>query len=254
MQLEPGCRAPAAGPPGGTGRSNGVGRLSPAASMRAVVCGRYGPPDVLELQEVETPVPGPNEVLIRIRATTVSSADYRARTLDIPASLRLAPRLALGLFRPRQPILGSELAGDIEAVGRDVRRFKVGDAVFAFSDAAMGCHATRLALIKRLRVTGALSATALADGAPITRQAIVKHLQVLEDAGLVSHTKRGREVLYTVDPGRIDDARAFLDGISAGWDRAIERLRSLVEAGPSLPSDPRPEGRSRRPRGARRRR
>src|SRR5690606_41211696 len=95
----------------------------------------------LGVQEGAVPLPGRNEVLIRIRATAVSAADYRARTLDIPAGLGLAPRLALGLFGPRQPILGSELAGDIEAVGRDVRRFKVGDALFAFSDAAMGCHA-----------------------------------------------------------------------------------------------------------------
>jgi DNA-binding transcriptional ArsR family regulator len=63
----------------------------------------------------------------------------------------------------------------------------------------------------------------------VTRQAIVKHLQVLEGAGLVTHKKRGREVLYALEPRRLGEARAFLDAVSAGWDRAIERLRELVE-------------------------
>jgi DNA-binding transcriptional ArsR family regulator len=89
---------------------------------------------------------------------------------------------------------------------------------------------TRLSVLKKLGASGALSATALSDGAKVTRQAIVKHLQVLEGAGLVSHEKRGREVLYALEPGRLDDARSYLDGISASWDRAIDRLRQLVEA------------------------
>ena len=63
----------------------------------------------------------------------------------------------------------------------------------------------------------------------MTRQAIVKHLAVLEEAGLVVHAKRGREVLYALDTGRVDDARAFLAQISQRWDRAIERLRRHVE-------------------------
>ena len=88
---------------------------------------------------------------------------------------------------------------------------------------------TRLAVVKKLGSGGALSATALSEGAKVTRQAIVKHLQVLEGAGLVTHEKRGREVLYALEPRRLDDARAFLDGVSASWDRAIERLRRMVE-------------------------
>jgi DNA-binding transcriptional ArsR family regulator len=88
---------------------------------------------------------------------------------------------------------------------------------------------TRLSVVKKLGAGGALSATALSDGAQVTRQAIVKHLQVLEGAGLVSHEKRGREVLYCLEPARLDDARSFLDSVSASWDRALERLRRLVE-------------------------
>lgn len=91
---------------------------------------------------------------------------------------------------------------------------------------------TRLALVRKLGSGGALSATRLSEGAVVTRQAIVKHLQVLEAAGLVTHQKRGREVLYTLEPRRLNDARAFIDHVSASWDRAIERLRKLVEDEP----------------------
>lgn len=94
---------------------------------------------------------------------------------------------------------------------------------------------TRLAVVTKLGATGALSATALSDGGKVTRQAIVKHLQVLEGAGLVTHERRGREVLYALETRGLEDARAFIARISATWDRRIERLRSLVE-GPREPS------------------
>src|ERR1044071_3677845 len=98
---------------------------------------------------------------------------------------------------------------------------------------------TRLSVVLKLGPGGALSATALSDGARVTRQAIVKHLQVLEAAGLVTHDKRGREVLYALDPGRVEEAHAFLDGVAAGWDRAIGRLRAIVEEPPLPPRRPR---------------
>jgi DNA-binding transcriptional ArsR family regulator len=88
---------------------------------------------------------------------------------------------------------------------------------------------TRLAVVQKLGAGGALSATTLSEGAKVTRQAIVKHLRVLEGAGLVTPARRGREVLYALEPRRLEDARVFLEGISAGWDRALERLRQLVE-------------------------
>ena len=109
--------------------------------MKAIVYERYGPPDVLQLKEVAKPTPKDNEVLIRTHATTVTSGDWRVRSLSIPVGFGFISRLVFGVTRPRQPILGTELAGDIESVGTAVRRFKVGDQVFAFSDIAMGCHA-----------------------------------------------------------------------------------------------------------------
>jgi len=109
--------------------------------MKAIVYERYGPPEVLQLKEVEKPTPKNNEVLIKTHATTVTSGDWRVRSLNVPAGFGLIMRLVFGVSRPKQPILGTELAGVVESVGKDVRKFKVGDQVFAFSDAAMGCHA-----------------------------------------------------------------------------------------------------------------
>jgi NADPH:quinone reductase-like Zn-dependent oxidoreductase len=109
--------------------------------MKAIVYERYGPPEVLQMKEVEKPVLKANEILVKIYATTVTAADWRMRSLDVPVGFGIISRLVLGISKPRQPILGSELAGKIEAVGKDVKNFKVGDQVFAFSGIGMGCHA-----------------------------------------------------------------------------------------------------------------
>lgn len=109
--------------------------------MKAYVCRGYGGPEVVALAEVPRPVPGDRDVLIEVRATTVSAGDWRVRSLEVPAGFRLMARLALGLARPRQPILGTELAGVVAAVGKDVTRFRRGDAVVAFPGIAMGAHA-----------------------------------------------------------------------------------------------------------------
>jgi NADPH:quinone reductase-like Zn-dependent oxidoreductase len=109
--------------------------------MRAAVYRRYGPPEVVSVREVPTPVPGPNDLLIRVRATTVTSADWRLRSLSIPYGFGFISRLAFGLTAPRQPILGSELAGDVVAVGTAVRTFAVGDAVIASAGTKLGAHA-----------------------------------------------------------------------------------------------------------------
>lgn len=109
--------------------------------MKAIVYERYGPPDVLEMKEVAKPTPKDDEVLIKTYATTVTAGDWRVRSLEVPVGFGLMSRLFLGFSKPRQPILGSELAGEIESVGKDVRTFKVGDGVFAFAGTGMGCYA-----------------------------------------------------------------------------------------------------------------
>lgn len=109
--------------------------------MKAVVYTTYGPPEVLRFTEVPKPTPKDNEVLIKILATTITAADWRVRSLDVPVGFGLISRLVLGISKPKQPILGTELAGEVESVGKDVRKFKAADQVFAFSGISMGCHA-----------------------------------------------------------------------------------------------------------------
>jgi NADPH:quinone reductase-like Zn-dependent oxidoreductase len=110
--------------------------------MKAIVWTRYGSPDVLQLQQVETPVPKENEVRVRIRATTVTAGDAEVRSLSLPLWLRLPMRAYAGFFRPvRLTILGQEFAGDVESVGKQVTRFRVGDSVFGAPGFGLGCYA-----------------------------------------------------------------------------------------------------------------
>lgn len=109
--------------------------------MKAIVYSKYGAPNVVGLADVPKPVARDNEVLIRIHATTVTTADWRARSLELPAGFSLLGRPVFGLFGPRQPILGTECAGVIEATGKSVARFNAGDAVIAFPGGKFGCHA-----------------------------------------------------------------------------------------------------------------
>ena len=111
--------------------------------MKAILHTRFGPPDELQLKEIDKPAPGNNEVLIKIHATTVTSTDCNVRNFTfVPGVFQLPARLFMfGVFKPRINILGIDLAGEIEAVGKDVERFKEGDQVFGTPGMALGAHA-----------------------------------------------------------------------------------------------------------------
>ncbi|KKK39159.1 NADPH:quinone oxidoreductase [Mesobacillus campisalis] len=109
--------------------------------MKAIVYTRYGSPDVLESKQVEKPIPKDNEILVKVKATTVTVADIRARSFTVPPAFWLPARLTLGLRKPKKEILGMELAGEVELVGKKVKRFKQGDQIFAASLTGFGAYA-----------------------------------------------------------------------------------------------------------------
>ncbi len=128
--------------------------------MRAAVCTNYGPPEVLQIRDIADPVVGQRDVLIRIRATTVTASDCFIRS-GVPGArlaARIMVRLAFGIKRPRRPIQGSVLAGEIEATGKHVTQFRVGDRVWAFTLMRVGCYAHRTCLPATFRLLTAAPA------------------------------------------------------------------------------------------------
>jgi len=109
--------------------------------MKAIVCEKYGPPDVLQLKEVEKPMPKDNEVLIKVMTTAVSSGDARIRGFNVPPLPWIPFRLFMGLRGPRKKILGIDFAGEIVKVGKDVKSFRKGEQVFGSTGSAFGAYA-----------------------------------------------------------------------------------------------------------------
>ena len=109
--------------------------------MKAIVCTKYGPPEVLQLKEVEKPIPKDNEVLIKIYASAVTASDIFIRSSDLPLQFLIPMRLMLGLTKPRKSIIGLVLAGEIESTGKNIKRFKTGDQVYGLTGFGLGAYA-----------------------------------------------------------------------------------------------------------------
>ncbi|ANF97274.1 NAD(P)-dependent alcohol dehydrogenase [Paenibacillus bovis] len=121
--------------------------------MRAVICTRYGSADFLQLANLETPVPGKKDLIIRIHATTVSAGDIRVRKFQSPPLLWIPMRLVLGLQRPRNPVLGVEFAGEVVDCGSEVTQFQRGDRVFALTGMRFSAHAEYIRLPEHAQIT-----------------------------------------------------------------------------------------------------
>nr|WP_315193858.1 hypothetical protein [uncultured Flavobacterium sp.] len=109
--------------------------------MKAVICTKYGPPEVLQITDIPKPTPKNNEILVKINASTVNSADVRVRSFDVKGFLRIIMRLVLGISKPRKPILGTVFSGTIEDLDNKGSLFKKGDKVFGMTGFSFGTYA-----------------------------------------------------------------------------------------------------------------
>ena len=171
--------------------------------MRAVVYDRYGPPEVLRLEDVERPIPREDDVLVKVHASTVNRLDVHTREANRKSGLAvsLLSRLVSGVRRPRQPILGSEFAGEVEAVGAAVTEFAVGDRVFGNSGLRFGAHAEYMCISQSARIAQMPAAMSFEDAAPATDGGL-NALTCLTPADL----RKGRRILIYGASGAIGTA------------------------------------------------
>jgi NADPH:quinone reductase-like Zn-dependent oxidoreductase len=198
--------------------------------MRAVVYYTYGAPEVLRLEDVERPVPKQDEVLIKVHATTVNRLDVHTREANRRSgpAVMLLSRLVSGLRRPRQPILGSEFAGEVEAVGAAVREFAVGDHVFGTSGLRFGAHAEFMSIPESARIARMPAGMSFEEAAPVCDGAL-NALTCLKQADL----RKGRSILIYGASGAIGTAGVQLaryfgaDVTAVCSTKNLELVRSL---------------------------
>ncbi|MEZ4409034.1 MAG: NAD(P)-dependent alcohol dehydrogenase [Polyangiales bacterium] len=186
------------------------------ATRRAAVVTRYGAPEVIALREIPLPTPGPRELRVRVKATTVSSGDARLRGCRVPAGMGLPMRLAFGWKVPRQPVLGTECAGVVDAVGDAVTRFKVGDAVVAFPGAKMGAHAEFVCVGEDGRVAMKPEALSWGEAAALLFGGTAA-MHYLREAGV----KRGERVLVLGASGAVGVAAVQLARVEGAEVTAV---------------------------------
>ena len=191
--------------------------------MKAVVQDRYGPPEVLRVEEVERPVPKDDEVLIRVRASTVTQTDTHARRADL-----FLWRLVFGLRRPRSRTLGVELAGQVEAVGANVREFMVGDEVFGHPSSFFGAHTEYVCVSDRAALAHKPAGMSFAEAAAVCDGAS-QALDTLRQADV----QEGRRIVIYGASGSLGTAAvqiakhlgAHVTGVTS--TRNVELVRSL---------------------------
>lgn len=172
--------------------------------MKAAVCTRYGPPEVLQVREVDDPSPGSNDVVIRIRAAAVTASDVFIRSA-IPSGrlvMGLMLRVFVGFRRPRHPILGAVLAGEIESIGKNVTRFRVGERVWAFTLLRFGCYAQRIRLPETTKLLAPAPSNLTDDEAAAIPYGALLALYFLRKARI----QRGEQVLVYGASGAIGTA------------------------------------------------
>jgi NADPH:quinone reductase-like Zn-dependent oxidoreductase len=157
-------------------------------NMKAAIYTRYGPPEVLQIKEIEKPVPKDNEVLVKVYSTTVTSGDARIRGLNVPFGFKLLVRIMFGFTGPRKPVPGFELAGKIEAVGTDVKEFTEGDEVFGSSE-NMSANAEYVAVPEEGAIAIRPSSMPFAESAAVSFGAI-SSLIYLRDFGNIQKREK----------------------------------------------------------------
>ena len=190
--------------------------------MKAAVCTAYGPPEVVQIQEVPTPAPGDGEVLVKAAATTVNSGDARLRAMNVPRGMAVPARLRMGLTKLRQPILGFEMAGRVEAVGAGVSGLQPGERVVASRGFDFGCHAE--------------FAVVSAQGA------IVKVPEPLSDQDAVALCFGGSTALYFFQRGKLAAGETVLINGASGavGTMAVQLAKHSAPRSPPSAAPPTP--------------
>jgi NADPH:quinone reductase-like Zn-dependent oxidoreductase len=200
-----------------------VSAITDREMMRAVVWTAYGPPEVLEIQEVPRPVPKDDEVLIRVHATSVFAGDAEMRRMGVAVIFRLFLRLVMGLTRPKRvTVLGQELAGEVVEVGKDVTRYKEGDQVFAATGFGMGGYAEYKCLSQDAMIANKPSNMTFEEAATIP----VGGYNALHFIRL-AHIKEGERVLINGAGGSIGTVAIQLAKVRGAHVTAVDSARKL---------------------------